>query len=322
LSYDPLGRLFQVTLGANTTQFLYDGDALVEEYNGASTRTRRYAHWVGADVPLLSYAGEGLSQPSYLHADQQGSIIMVSDQAGNPSVNRYDEYGIPASTNVGRFQYTGQALLTELGMYYYKARFYSPTLGRFMQTDPVGYDGGINLYAYVGNDPIDRTDPLGTDWGDRLNVVAGAGEILLGIVVGGGGGGASGAATLATDGLASPITIPAAEASINLGGILIIDGASRISRGLTGTPPGPDQGTVLETRRNHLRPDPNATGPHSTFRRGRDGNISGFQETRRVDVTGRAHRNPDGTLVRTPHVHEPGEPVRPARPDELPRRIR
>src|SRR5262249_32634415 len=63
--------------------------------------------------------------------------------------------------NVGRFQYTGQIWLSELGLYHYKARLYSPYLGRFLQTDPVGYEGGINLYAYVEDDPIDGTDPSG-----------------------------------------------------------------------------------------------------------------------------------------------------------------
>jgi RHS repeat-associated protein len=179
LAYDPIGRMSRIVGTSGTFNFQYDISDLAAEYNASNQLVRRFVQGPGIDETLVWYEGSGTDARRWFHHDERGSVVAVSDNTGaSVGLNSYDEYGIPAASNVGRLQYSGQIWLQDLGLYSYKARFYAPALGRFLQTDPAGYGVSANLYTFVRNDPLNRIDPDGK----RDIFVGGGGDRMTGIV--------------------------------------------------------------------------------------------------------------------------------------------
>ena len=160
--YDPFGRRIQKSGPRGTTNYLYDGQDLLEEVDSSGNVMARYTDGRGIDQPLSMLRG---STNAYYLSDGIRSITSLSNSAGAlANTYTYDSFGkLTASTGTltNPFQFTGRDFDQETGTYYYRHRYYDPQTGRFMSEDPVTFLGGNNFYAYVLNDPTDLVDPTG-----------------------------------------------------------------------------------------------------------------------------------------------------------------
>jgi RHS repeat-associated protein len=171
-AYDPLGRRVEKVAGGTTTTFTYDGEDILRESAGATTTY--YVHGPGIDEPL---AKEISGSSTYYHADALGSVLKMTNAAGTVTHEyRYDAFGkIEAGSTQGGHSFTGREWDSEIGLFYYRSRYYDPNIGRFISEDPIGLLGGPNLYTMVWNNPVGYIDPTWL-WGFSLGLegVAGA----------------------------------------------------------------------------------------------------------------------------------------------------
>jgi RHS repeat-associated protein len=195
--YDALGRCVKrsptVTDSGNTTYYIYDGEKPIVEYGSAGGIVGRNVYGKAIDEILMrTDPNANGGNPIYYAQDHEGSVTHLLDGRSSPATQtgnvieqyHYDAYGLPtfydANTSLigstaynNRFLFTGREYaatyrnniyVPAFRFYEYRARAYHPDLGRFMSEDPKLFDAGdYNLFRYCHNDPVDSTDPMGTE---------------------------------------------------------------------------------------------------------------------------------------------------------------
>jgi RHS repeat-associated protein len=156
--YDALGRRIAKAVGNAATEYVYDGMAIVAEYNN-STVSARYTAGPVIDEMLSVTRG---TATSYFQTDALGSVRRAVNSTTAVSTYTYDSFGrATESGRVSPFRFQGREFDDESGLYYFRARHYDPEVGRFISEDPIGLEGGINLYTFVENNPLNFIDPSG-----------------------------------------------------------------------------------------------------------------------------------------------------------------
>src|SRR2546421_7954083 len=170
--YDGLGRCLKRTINGTVLLIAYDDWKAIEEFDPSGNVVGANIFGEGADEILFRWQ-TGVGYLRY-HHDVHGNVAFILgwggeglekytyDAFGNPTITDWNGNVVTQSAYGNRFMFQGREYLPELGIYDYRHRMYHPGLGRFLQTDPTGFDAGdMNLFRYCGDDPVDRSDTTG-----------------------------------------------------------------------------------------------------------------------------------------------------------------
>ena len=180
--YDALGRRLSKKTDGRDVRYVWCGEHLTREIVASEhgVEVRDYLYLPGTYQPHALRVGSRLY---FFHTNHEGTPERISDATGNVVWSaRYEAFGrahIEVSAIDNPLRFAGQYFDAETGLHYNRFRYYDPRLGRYWSVDPAGLIGGHNLYTYVGNNPINRVDPLGLWWKAALSVVAGVAVAAL-----------------------------------------------------------------------------------------------------------------------------------------------
>ena len=215
LSYYPSGQIKELIKGNGyKARYIYDGLGrrilkIYEDSTGENVYTLEYIHrglsdrvlytrskWINGSRATLFADGSGMDEHLFEIDSTSGAEVYQTDYLGSvlsPDLNSKEGYGlfgevVGSISPVGNYRtleygYSGREYEADTGLYYFRARYYDPEMGRFLTKDPIGLAGGhTNLYLYCGNDPVNCTDPTGMIDPATAAVLIGGG---IGAVAGG-----------------------------------------------------------------------------------------------------------------------------------------
>ncbi|WDE02340.1 RHS repeat domain-containing protein [Thalassomonas actiniarum] len=174
--YDAIGRRISKDSYGQISQYLNDGSNIIAEYDAQLNLQHKIIYSPGIDQPIAFISG---SNTYYYHEDERGSVVGLSNSSGQ-LVEQYSYGPFGESSDISALgnplRYTARRLDSDANLYFYRARYYDPEQGRFIQSDPLGYADGMNTYAYVANDPMNFVDPQGLYAQGSLDVLGGAAD--------------------------------------------------------------------------------------------------------------------------------------------------
>jgi len=163
--HDVLGRRVEKKVDGFSTRYVYDGAHVIAEYDGNNNLLRKYMYGPGIDQPVCMIEVADANATYYYHYDALGSVVALSDSSGDTvqtyEYSVYGEVAVEDANHPNPYMFAGVRYDIEIGLYYNRARYYNPFTGRFLQTDPVGYKDGMNMYRYCKNSPLSLRDPSG-----------------------------------------------------------------------------------------------------------------------------------------------------------------
>ncbi len=167
--YDALGRRVRKQFASGDEYYVYEGGQIVLDVNGSGIVLRDY-HWYPgqADRLLAMRAATPVFDTLVAIIDPiSGTVRGMARMRNGTKVKEYGETpwgdAVADTGIVVRYRFAGREYDQENGLYYMRARYYDPALGRWVSEDPIGIAGGLNLFAYAANDPVNLTDPSGLD---------------------------------------------------------------------------------------------------------------------------------------------------------------